>query len=231
MPKTIVVVEDEPDILDIIVYNLTREGFKVRGAADGAEGFELIRRENPDLALLDIMLPTIDGIEICRRLKSDRATSEIPIVMVSARGEESDVVLGLGLGADDYVAKPFKPNELVARVQAVLRRGPLRSTVESDSRRVVRHSVVVDLDRHEVLAGENRVELTATEMRLFHFLTCNPGRVFTRDHLVARAIGTDVIVTDRNIDVHVRAIRKKLGEYQGCIETIRGVGYRFRDEG
>ncbi len=229
MSKKIIIVEDEQDILDIITYNLAREGYKVQGATDGAEGLDLIRREVPDLAVLDIMLPTLDGIEICRRLKSDSAVSEIPIIMVSARGEESDVILGLGLGADDYIPKPFKPRELVARVRAVLRRGPIRDEL-SERRRVVRGSLVIDLERHEVMVGDERVELTATEMRLLHFLSCHPGRVFTRDHIVARAIGNNVIVTDRNIDVHVRSIRKKLGEHIDCIETVRGVGYRFREE-
>lgn len=229
MTKKIVVVEDEEDILDIITYNLQREGYKVRGALDGAEGLDLIRRETPDLAMLDIMLPGLDGIEICRRMKADSAVRDVPIIMVSARGEESDVVLGLGLGADDYIAKPFKPKEMTARVRAVLRRGPIREDI-SEKRRLVRGGMIIDLDRHEVVVGDMRVDLTATEMRLLHYLACHPGRVFSRDQLVARAIGNDVIVTDRNIDVHVRAIRKKLGALNDCIETVRGVGYRFRDE-
>jgi len=229
MSKKIVIVEDEPDILDIITYNLEREGFEVHGATDGVEGLMLIKREAPDLALLDIMLPSLDGIEICRRLKAESTTRNVQVIMVSARGEESDVVLGLGLGADDYIPKPFKPRELVARVHAVLRRGPLRDE-ESEGRRVVRGDIVIDLDRHEVVVGDGRAELTATEMRLLHFMACHPGRVFTRDHLVARVIGNGVIVTDRNIDVHVRAIRKKLGAASECLETVRGVGYRFKDD-
>ena len=229
MSKLIIVVEDEQDILDIITYNLTREGYRVQGATDGARGLELIKRESPDLVMLDIMLPTLDGIEICRRLKSDHSMSETPIIMVSALGEESDVVLGLGLGADDYILKPFKPKELVARVRAVLRRGPLRD--ESNARsRVVHGEVTIDIDRHEIIAGNERLDLTATEMRLLHFLACHPGRVFTRDHLITRTIGNNVIVTDRNIDVHIRSIRKKMGPSHDCIETVRGVGYRFSEK-
>lgn len=230
MAKKIVVVEDEEDILDIITYNLSREGYQVSGASDGLHGVKLIQRERPDLVLLDLMLPSVDGLEICRRIKSDASVKDIPIIMVSAKGEESDVVLGLGIGADDYVSKPFSPKELIARVQAVLRRGPVREQGE-EVRRVVRGELTIDADRHEVIAVGTRVELTATEMRLLHFIASHPGRVFTRDQLLARAVGTDVIVTDRNIDVHVRAIRKKLGPMATCIETVRGVGYRFRDEG
>lgn len=229
MRKKIVVVEDEEDILDIIIYNLNRDGYEVLGANDGSSGLDLVTREAPDLVLLDIMLPGLDGIEVCRRMKSESKTARIPIIMVSARGEESDVVLGLGLGADDYISKPFKPRELVARVKAVLRRGP-PSGESAEARTLVCEGLTVDLDRHEVVVDGQTVELTATEMRLLHFMARHPGRVFTRDHLVSRAIGDDVVVTDRNIDVHVRAIRKKLGEDNRFIETVRGVGYRFRDK-
>ena len=229
MRKKIVVVEDEEDILDIIIYNLNRDGYEVLGANDGSSGLDLVTREAPDLVLLDIMLPGLDGIEVCRRMKSESKTARIPIIMVSARGEESDVVLGLGLGADDYISKPFKPRELVARVKAVLRRGP-PSGESAEARTLVCEGLTVDLDRHEVVLDGQTVELTATEMRLLHFMARHPGRVFTRDHLVSRAIGDDVVVTDRNIDVHVRAIRKKLGEDNRFIETVRGVGYRFRDK-
>jgi two-component system phosphate regulon response regulator PhoB len=225
--EKVVVIEDEADILELIEYNLRREGYKVLSAKDGVEGLQRVRQEAPDLVLLDLMLPKLDGIEVCRRLKGDPLTRGIPIVMVTAKGEESDVVLGLGVGADDYVGKPFSPKELLARVRAVLRRGPLRED-SGAGERVVREELVIDATRHEVLVDGAPVDFTATEFRLLHLLASHPGRVFTRDHLLSRVIGDDALVLDRNIDVHIRAIRKKLGGRRELVETIRGVGYRMR---
>jgi two-component system alkaline phosphatase synthesis response regulator PhoP len=226
--EKIVVVEDERDILEVIGYNLGREGYRVVTATDGLEALRLIRVEAPDLVLLDLMLPGLDGIELCRRLKLDPVTKAIPIVMVTAKGEEADVVLGLGVGADDYVTKPFSPKELVARVKAVLRRGPLKEET-GGGERIVRDGVVIDAARFEVRVDDTSVAFTATEFRLLHFLATHPGRVFTRDQLLNRVIGEQAVVIDRNIDVHVRGVRKKLGAYRELIETVRGVGYRFRD--
>jgi len=226
--ETVLVVEDEEDILEVIRYNLQREGYRVSGVRDGEEGLDRIRRENPNLVLLDLMLPGVDGLEICRRIKKDPVTRMIPIIMVTAKGEESDVVLGLGLGADDYVVKPFSPRELVARVKAVLRRGPLLED-RAAGERIVRGTLVVDIGRHEARIDDEPVTLTATEMRLLHFLAAHPGRVFTRDHLLSRVIGEHAVVIDRNIDVHIGSIRKKLGEHRNLIETVRGVGYRFQE--
>jgi DNA-binding response OmpR family regulator len=228
MREKIIIIEDEADILEVIEYNLTREGFRVLSACDGETGLDLVRRESPDLVLLDLMLPQLDGVEVCRRLKYDPVTRAIPIVMVTAKGEERDVVLGLGVGADDYVSKPFSPKELVARVRAVLRRGPLREELAAGER-IVREGVAIDAVRHQVTIDQKPIAFTATEFRLLHFLASHPGRVFTRDHLLSRVIAEEAIVIDRNIDVHVRAVRKKLGNYRDLIETIRGVGYRFRD--
>lgn len=225
----IVVVEDEADIREVIEYNLSREGFDVIAAADGEEGLGLVKKKVPALVLLDLMLPGLDGLEVCRRLKSDSVTSDIPVIMVTAKGEESDVVIGLGVGADDYVTKPFSPKELLARVRAVLRRGPIKEDRDVKER-ITRGDLVIDIGRHEVQIDENRMAFTATELRLLHFLASHPGRVFTRDHLLNRVIGDDAFIIDRNIDVHVRSIRKKLGSHRDLIETIRGVGYRFRDE-
>jgi DNA-binding response OmpR family regulator len=225
----IVVIEDEPDILEVIQYNLKREGYSVRSTRDGEEGLGLVRKDAPDLVLLDLMLPGLDGIEVCRKLKADAVTRSIPIVMVTAKGEESDIVLGLGTGADDYICKPFSPKELIARVKAVLRRGPLKED-RADRERIVRGDVVIDAGRHEVRVSGEAVVFTATEFRLLHFLASHAGRVFTRDSLLSRVIGEDAIVIDRNIDVHVKAIRKKLAANRELIETIRGVGYRFRDD-
>jgi len=227
--RKIVVIEDEPDILEAIEYNLEREGFQVITAASGDEGLKTVVREGPDLLLLDLLLPGLDGIEVCRKLKMDPMTQKIPIIMVSAKGEESDIVLGLGVGADDYVTKPFRPKELIARVRAVLRRGTFREG-EAGSERIVRGGLVVDSSRHEVRLDGKTLILTPTEFRMLHLLASHPGRVFTRDLLVTRVIGDGAAVIDRNIDVHVRSIRKKLGEHRHLVDTIRGVGYRFRDE-
>lgn len=228
-PK-ILVIEDEPDILEIIQYNLEREGHKVVACRNGEVGLSRIRTEDPDLIILDLMLPGMDGVEVCRQVKNDPVTRAIPVIMVTAKAEESDVVLGLGMGADDYLSKPFSPKELIARVKVVLRRAPLREE-SGGGERVVRGSLSVDLTRHEARIDDIKIDLTPTEMRLLHFLASHPGRVFPRDHLLNRVIGEDAIVTDRNIDVHVRALRQKLGENAEWIETVRGVGYRFADAG
>jgi len=227
--RKITVIEDEPDIRELIEYNLAREGFAVATAADGESGLERVRREGADLMLLDLLLPGLDGLEVCRALKTDAVTRRIPIIMVTAKGEESDVVIGLGVGADDYVTKPFKPRELVARVRAVLRRGALQDERHANQR-VVCEGLVIDPLRHEVLLDGAPVPFTATEFRLLHLLASHPGRVFTRDQLVSRVIGDGAVVIDRNIDVHIRSIRKKLGPYRDLVMTIRGVGYRFRDD-
>ena len=223
--EKILVVEDEDDILEIIEYNLRREGYRVVSSRDGDEGLRLARSETPSLVLLDLMLPGMDGLEICRRLKEDPVTRGVPIIMVTAKGEESDIVLGLGVGADDYVSKPFRPAELVARVRAVLRRGPVQDRAEGG--RIVRGGLTVDIDGHKAWVDGEAVELTATQFRLLGFLVTHPGRVFTRDQLMGHVIRGDALVTDRNIDVHVRAVRKCLGDHRDMIETIRGVGYRF----
>jgi len=228
MAEAVVVIEDEPDILEVIVYNLTREKFRVLSARDGEAGFHLIGEALPDLVLLDLMLPGMDGLDVCRQLKADPHTRRIPIIMVTAKGEERDVVTGLDAGADDYITKPFGPKALVARVRAVLRRG--RAPVDgSDGERLVRDGIVIDKGRHEVLVNNHPVVFTATELRLLHYLAIHPGRVFTRDQLVNQVMSDDTLVLDRNIDVHVGAIRKKLGPYRDLIQTIRAVGYRFRD--
>ena len=227
--EKIIVVEDEVDIREIIEYNLSREGYQVYSTLDGENALRLINKQIPDLVLLDLMLPGLDGMEICRMLKVDPVTRSIPIIMVTAKGDESDIVLGLGIGADDYVTKPFSPKELLARIKAVLRRGALKEE-RSARDRIIRGEVVIDAGRHEVRIHGKPAIFTPTELRLVHFLASHPGRVFTRDYLLSQAIGEDAFVVDRNIDVHIRAVRKKLGPYRDLIETIRGVGYRFRDE-
>ncbi len=222
----ILVVEDEPDLREVIRYNLEREGFAVIESGDGEEGFRIVGASRPSLVLLDIMLPGMDGIEICRAMKLDERIRDIPVIMVTAKGSESDIILGLGVGADDYLTKPFSPRELTARVKAVLRRGRSHDDFATDEV-LVFERLVIDQPRHEVLVDGRTVQFTPTEFKLLQVLAARPGRVFTRAQLIHRSMGEDVVVTERNIDVHVRAVRQKLGGARDLIETIRGVGYRF----
>jgi len=224
---TILIVEDEADIRDVLRYNLEREGFRVSSSANGEEGLKRVQRERPSLVLLDLMLPGEDGLEICRKLKGSNDTRSIPVIMVTAKGEESDIVLGLGMGADDYVTKPFSPREVVARVKAVLRRGSPIDEEEIRGRAIHCEGVVIDPAGHEVQVDGSCVEFTATEFRLLYHLASRPDRVFTREQLLKRAIGEEVIVLARNIDVHIRSVRQKLGPHRDLIKTIRGVGYRW----
>ena len=224
----IVIVEDEPDILDVLSYNLKREGYEVATAQDGSRGLELIQNEKPKLVLLDLMLPGMDGLDVCRSLKSDDLTKTIPVIMLTAKGEESDIVLGLGIGADDYITKPFSPKELIARVKAVLRRSE-QADDTSKEQLIEIDQLSIDSTKHKVSLAGVEVKLTATEFRLLKYLAGNPGRVFSREQLLNQAFGNDVVVVDRNIDVHIRGIRKKIDPDQLYIETIRGVGYRFKD--
>ncbi|HHI79914.1 MAG TPA: response regulator [Planctomycetes bacterium] len=224
--ERILVVEDEEDIRELIAYHLRREGYEVLQAHNGLDALSLIKEKNPDLVLLDLMLPGMDGIEICRRMKQDPLTRDVCIIMVTAKEEESDQVLGLGLGADDYVTKPFRPRALMARVEAVLRRGKLNKD-HAASEDVLEHGPLeINREGHEVYAEGRLVPLTATEFKLLHFLASHPGRVFSRGQLLSRVI-KDALVTERNIDVHIRSIRKKLGKHRELIQTVRGVGYKM----
>lgn len=225
----ILIVEDEPDISEAIEYKLVKEGYDTITSPDGEEALQLLKTELPELVLLDLMLPGLDGLEVCRKIKENPETRHIPIIMVSAKGEESDIVLGLGLGADDYITKPFSLKELAGRVKAVLRRGALKE-IGDRSAMIVCGDLEVDPDKHKVCIAGKTVPFTATEFRLLHHLASHPGRVFTRDQLLNVAGDDKTFVLDRNIDVHVRAIRKKLGDKNSIIETIRGVGYRFADK-
>lgn len=226
--ERILIVEDEGDLSEVMTYNLTREGYRVLSAANGADGLRLALEKKPDLILLDLMLPDIDGLELCRRVRLSPETAGTAVIMVTAKGEETDIVLGLGVGADDYIPKPFGVKELIARVKAVLRRG--EHVDGDDGRRPLRRGpIYVDPARHEILVDDEPVRFTATEFRLLHFLIARPGRVYERDVLLRRVLGDDAIRMDRNIDVHIRAIRKKLGEHRDLIETVRGVGYKFSD--
>jgi two-component system phosphate regulon response regulator PhoB len=226
--KLIILIEDEPDIQEIIAYNLKREGYQVGSALSGEDGLTIIEQKKPDLILLDLMLPGIDGLEVCRRLRNQTDTKDIPIIMVSAKGEESDVVLGLGLGADDYIAKPFSPKELIARVQAVLRRSNSQVKAVNENK-IVHGDLVIEPNKHKVSLSGQEIIFTASEFKMLTALANHPGRVYTREQLITMSLGENVVVVDRNIDVHIRAIRKKLGEETNFIETIRGIGYRFND--
>ncbi len=228
MAKKIVIVEDEPDIAEVLSYNLQREGFDVFTAEDGLAGLNLIKAQMPDLALLDLMLPSMDGLEICQKIRANEAIANIPVIMLTAKGEESDVVLGLGIGADDYVCKPFSPKEVIARIKAQLRRS---ATIEKNSvaPKICIDGLSIDTNKHKVTFNGKILSLTATEFRLLHYFAKYPGQVFSREQLINNAYSTDVIVVDRNIDVHIRAIRKKIGEQYQFIETVRGIGYRFKE--
>ena len=226
--RKIVIIEDEPDILEVLSYNLRREGFEILTSADGIQGLALAKREHPDLVLLDLMLPGIDGIEICTSIKKNPDTQHTLLIMVTAKGEESDIVLGLGVGADDYISKPFSPKELVARVKAVMRRGVLLET-QQPREKITHGELTIDAAKYRVTYGTREVKLTATEFRILQYLASHPGRVFTREQLLNHALGDDVVVVDRNIDVHVRGIRKKLEVEPPLIETIRGIGYRMAE--
>jgi len=225
--ESILVVDDEEDILELVRYNLAREGYQVMCVASGEEVLKAARSSLPDLVVLDLMLPGVDGLEVCKILKRDPKTAGVPIVMLTAKGEEADIVTGLELGADDYVTKPFSPTVLVARIRAVLRRRARAPVGENEV--IKTHDLMIDPGRHEVLVQGNPVELTYTEFRLLHLLARRPGWVFTRYQIVDAVRGEDYPVTDRSVDVHIVNLRKKLGPCSEYIETVRGIGYRFRD--
>lgn len=224
--ETILVVEDDPDIVELLEYSLEREGYKVLAASDGEKGLSEARKRKPALVLLDLMLPGLDGLSICRALKEDGATKDIPVMMLTAKGEESDVVVGLEFGADDYVRKPFSPRELIARIRAVMRRSQPAPAVRS---RIELGSVTLDKERHEVSVDDVPVTFTRSEFRLLWRLAKHPGRVYSRDELVESLTDGEAVILDRNIDVHVSSIRKKLGEHGGIVVTVRGVGYKVVD--
>ena len=224
----ILVVDDEPDLVELVRHHLAREHYEVATAGDGETGLAEARRRLPDLVVLDLMLPGIDGLEVCRRLRADPRTAHIPIVMLTAKGEESDAVIGLAQGADDYVRKPFGVKELVARVAARLRAAELKGADEGP--KVTRFGdLVIDSVKHEVLLAGAPIQLTVTEFKLLRHLVANRGRAFTRNELLNAVLGTDAYVIDRNVDVHVATLRKKLGSYGSHILTIRGLGYKFRE--
>ena len=222
----VLVVDDEEDLLELVRYNLARNGFKVTGVTSGEAGLKMAREQSPDLIVLDLMLPGINGLEVCKTLKGDTTTKHLPIIMLTARGEEADVVAGLELGADDYLTKPFSPRVLEARVKAVLRR---KLSEPRDVNAVINiEGLAINPGRREVKLHNELLDLTNTDFKLLHLLASQPGWVFTRAQIVDGVHGDDYPVTDRSVDVQVVGLRKKLAEVGNLIETVRGVGYRFK---
>lgn len=223
----IFVVEDEPDILELVRYNLAQHGYEVTCVLSGEEALTQIRSRLPDLVVLDLMLPGVDGLEVCKKLKQEVRTADIPILMLTARSEESDIVAGLELGADDYLIKPFSPRVLLARIRAVLRRQQTAAPAATEE--LIRGELVIRPGRYEVLVHDRLIQLTRSEFRILHLLARRPGWVFTRNQIIDAAQGEDSSVTARSVDVHMVSLRRKLGPDNEVIETIRGVGYRFKD--
>jgi two-component system phosphate regulon response regulator PhoB len=226
MTQRILVIDDEPDLLELVRVNLRQAGFEVELAATGSEAIERLRRSPPDLIVLDLMLPDLSGTEICRRVRADPDLAHVPIIMLTAKAAEIDRVVGLELGADDYVTKPFSPRELVLRVRAVLRRSEAQ---DEPSRVLERGGIRLDPERRRCFANEQEIPLTSKEFDLLQRLMARPGRVMTREHLLEQVWGSDIVVTTRTIDTHLKRLREKLGETGELIETVRGVGYRFAE--
>lgn len=229
MSERILAVDDEPDLLELVEYNLREAGYTVTTAKDGAGALAEVRRQRPDLIVLDLMLPDISGTEVCKRLRRDPGTESIPIVMLTARGQEIDRVVGFELGADDYIVKPFSPRELVLRIGAVLRRAQAPQTADP-AQRIVLGKLSIDVARHRVAVEDEDVPLTALEFKLLLDLASRRGRVQSRDSLLDRVWGYSPGIETRTVDTHVKRLREKLGAASDYIETVRGVGYRIRED-
>ena len=225
--ETVLVVDDEENIRELVKYNLDQEGYRVTTVGSGEEALQCVRTNVPDLIILDLMLPGIDGLDVCRELKNDSKTAHIPVVMLTVKGEESDIVIGLELGADDYITKPFSPKILLARLKAVLRRRKSEPIGETDV--LTFGDLMIHPGRYEVLVQGKPIKLTSTEFRILHLMARRPGWVFTRYQIVDAARGEDAAVTDRSVDFHITSLRRKLGPCSDYIETVWGVGYRFKE--
>ena len=226
MAQRILVIDDEPDLVELVRVNLDRAGFQVDTAFCGREALDKLRGSPPDLVVLDLMLPDLSGNEVCREIRSDPELKRLPVIMLTAKAEEVDRVVGFELGADDYVTKPFSPRELVLRVKAILRR---RQPQTAASEVLERGALRVDPERHRCFVDDEEIELTAKEFDLLHRLMARPGRVLTREQLLDQVWGSDIAVTLRTIDTHLKRLREKLGPASSLIETVRGVGYRFSE--
>ncbi|MCI0526112.1 MAG: response regulator transcription factor [Nitrospira sp.] len=227
MSKKLVVIEDDQDITRLVTHYLTKEGYAIKSSQDGIKGLQLIKQEKPDLVILDLMLPEMDGLEVCKRLRADPKTSALPIIVLTAKGEESDKIVGLELGADDYVTKPFSPKELLARVKALFRRSE-RQVEESTHHRY--GQISLDVARHEVRVKDEEIKLTAKEFSLLVQLLKNKGRVMTREVLLDKVWGYDSDVTTRTVDVHIRRLREKIPLLSEAIVTVKSYGYKLKDE-
>lgn len=231
--ETILVVEDEPDIRELIAYNLELSGYNVLKYPDGEKGLDAVRKEKPDLVLLDLMLPGIDGVTVCKKIKRDPKIKNIPVIMLTARTTDDDMIEGLEVGADDYVTKPFNPRVLLARIKIALRKGSAGEGSGNEGKvpdKILLEHIEISLRRHEVLVEGNPVLLSATEFGILSFLASNVGIVFSRDRIIDAVKGDDYPVTGRAVDVQILGIRRKLGEWSSLVETVRGVGYRLNDE-
>ena len=226
MKTRILIIEDDLDILELVEYNLEREGYEVLTARDGREGFSKVKSSTPDLVLLDLMLPGLDGLEICKMIRKDEELMDTPIIMLTAKSEESDIVIGLELGADDYMPKPFSPKQLVARVKSLLRRTQ-KNKSEARGDKIKEGPLEIYKDRHEVYLDGSPMSLTLAEYKLLVAIVSKPGVVFSREELLDSVSGKNTYVVDRNVDVHIRSIRKKFGDRAKHISTVRGVGYKW----
>jgi two-component system phosphate regulon response regulator PhoB len=224
--QTILIIEDERALVEVLTYNLRKEGFDIHSATDGQDGLRRAQTTLPDLIVLDLMLPVIEGLEVCRVLKSGVRTRDIPLLMLTARSEEVDEIVGFQMGADDYVTKPFKIKPLIQRIKALLRR---KKTATSEGDVVAAGGIEIDRAQHRAIVDGHELNLTPTEFRLLWALVRQPGRAFSRHELMETAMGDDALVLERTIDVHVKSLRQKLGGRADQIETVRGVGYRFRE--
>lgn len=224
--EKILVIEDEKDILELIAFNLECTGYTVFKASNGEVGLELVKKELPDLILLDLMMPGIDGFDVCRALKQDKLTKNIPVIMLTARGEDTDIVSGLELGAEDYVTKPFSPQILIARIRTVLRRS---SETPKVGEKLNVSGIIMDISRHNVEIDSNMIDLSTTEFDILKTLMSSPGWVFSRNQIIDAVKGSNYPVTQRSVDVQILGLRKKLGEKGQFIETVRGVGYRLKE--
>ncbi len=222
----ILIVEDDASLAEVLDYNLSQEGYETRVARDGQQGLREIRESCPDLVLLDLMLPMVDGLEVCRQLRRDPATQGLLVLMLTARSEESDQIIGFSAGADDYVTKPFSVKVLLQRINALLRR---KDQGSSDRDVIVSQGIMLDRRRHQASVSDMPLNLTPSEFALLETLVRQPGRAFSRAELIDVALGEDTIVLERTIDVHIRALRKKMGSHAGLVQTVRGIGYRLRD--